>query len=271
MDKSYVNYVIECAKEFERDLLRELEGVEAPLFTEEFKEWLKSYRKFAEGSIVNYMRWLRKADSWIIEYDYDNDFWTLLTRAWIASDFGTIRKLCNDYENQLLDEKVEAEKDPEYGVSAKEFGNWLSTFRSYCEFIEGQMRNAPIEKRALSTMIDLSRETAATLLFTNQFIRWGIAQGKSENTMESYVSYIKRVNKELFCKTGYDLLHDFLPGYVKTKNAEKINEMFTAMDGKLTERINLMDETEMPVDSIQNARTALRNYAEFIKSILNTK
>lgn len=269
MDKSYVNYVIESAKELKRDLLRELEGVEVPLFTEEFKEWLKTSRKLAEGSIVNYMRWLRKVDSWIIEYDYDNDFWALLTRAWKASDFGTIRKLCNDYENQIMDEKAEAEKDSEYGVSAKEIGNWLSAFRSYCEFIEEQMKHAEIEKRALSAMIDLSRETAATLLYTNQFIRWGIAQGKSENTMESYVSYIKRVNKELFCKTGYDLLHNFLPDYVKTKNAEKIDEMFSAMDAKITERINTANYTEMSEESFQNCRSALRNYAEFIKSIIH--
>lgn len=269
MSKGYADYLIVSAMEFDRELRRELQGVEVPLFNEEFKEWLKTFRKLSERSIVNYMRWLHKADAWIL--DLEHDFWTLLTRAWNASDFGTIRKLCKEYEDTLLKEKKEAEKDKEYGESGKEIGNWISVFRSYCEFMEEQMKSAEAEKRAHAALIESSRETAAHLLFANQFIRWGIAQGKSEDTMESYVSYIKRVNRELFCKTGYDLLHDFLPDYVKTKNAEKINEMFTAMDSKITERINTANYTEMSEESLLNCRTALRRYAEFIKYIIVTE
>lgn len=269
MDITFAEYSEFSAREFERELLRELEGVEVPMFSNEYEEWLKTEKKIAESSKVNYFRWLRKSDSWT--FDLDFDFWTLLKRAWIASDFETVKKLCKKFENILLDEKIEAEEDKEYGISAKEIGNWVSAFRSYSEFVDYYLKNAEVDKRVHAILIEASRDTAAILLFANQFIRWGISQGKTEDTMESYVSYIKRVNRELFCKTGYDLLHDFLPGYVKTKNAEKINEMFTAMDGKLTERINLMDETEMPVESIQNARTALRNYAEFIKSIIEDK
>lgn len=266
MSKGYADYLIVSAKEFDRELERELQGVEVPLFSEEFKEWLKTFKKLAEGSVANYLRWLRKADTWIL--NLENDYWTLLTRAWEASDFGTIIKLSKEYEELLLKEKTEAEKDNEYGESGKEIGNWVSAFRSYCEFIEEQMKSAEVEKRAQAALIESSRETAARLLFDNQFIRWGRAQGKSENTMESYVSYIKRVNRELFCKTGYDLLHDFLPGYVKSKNAEKINEMFSAMDSKLAERIDTANYTEMSEDGYRNARSALRKYAEFIKSII---
>lgn len=43
--------------------------------------------------------------------------------------------------------------------------------------------------------------------------------------------------------------------------------MFTAMDSKLTERIDNLDETEMPLDALKNCRSILRNYAALIKEI----
>lgn len=47
--------------------------------------------------------------------------------------------------------------------------------------------------------------------------------------------------------------------------------MFSAMDAKLKERIDNLDETEMPVDSLENCRAALRKNTEFIKSIIITE
>ena len=45
--------------------------------------------------------------------------------------------------------------------------------------------------------------------------------------------------------------------------------MFGAMDDKLTERIENLDETEMSVSHLKNARTALSKYAKFIRSVID--
>jgi len=43
------------------------------------------------------------------------------------------------------------------------------------------------------------------------------------------------------------------------------------MDRELTERIDRYDETEMSRGALMNGRSALRSYAEFIKSITATE
>ena len=47
--------------------------------------------------------------------------------------------------------------------------------------------------------------------------------------------------------------------------------MFDALDGKLTERIKEMNETEMSLRQLENSRSALRRYSEFIKSLTVTE
>lgn len=266
MSKGYADYLCVLAREIDREFQRESDGVEAPLFCDEFEEWLKT--EVSESSQVNYMRWLRKADTHIC--DLDRDFWTLLKKAWDASDFEKAKTLCDEYEKQLLDEKAKAEEmgEKEFGESGKEIGNWGSAFRKYQKFHEEQIKKADADKKALAAMIEASRQTANHLFLSFRFTLWGIANGMSESTMESYVSYIKRINRELFSKTGYDILHEYLPGYVKNKNIAKIDEMFGAMDDKLTERIGNLDETEMSVNNLKNCRSALCKYAEFIKSVI---
>lgn len=265
MSKGFADYLVVSALELDREFQRELDGVEVPFFSKEFEDWLKSHGKISEGSKANYMRWLRKTDAWICSLEHD--FWTLLKKAWEASDFETAKALCAEYETLLLEEKAQAEKDNEYGETGKEIGNWVSAFRKYRRFIDEQIQKAETDKKVLAAMIEGSRLTAAHLFLDSRFILWGIAKGLSEDTMESYVSYIKRVNSELFCKTGHDILREYLPVYVKTRNRDKIDEMFNAMESKLTERIDNLDETEMPVASLKNCRAAIKKYAEFIKSV----
>ncbi len=66
MSKGYADYVIATSLEIDREIMRERDGVEVPLFGNEFEEWLKESEELSEGSVVNYMRWLHKADSWIL-------------------------------------------------------------------------------------------------------------------------------------------------------------------------------------------------------------
>ncbi|MDE6391719.1 MAG: hypothetical protein K2L59_00415 [Muribaculaceae bacterium] len=270
MSKGYADYVIAMMREVDREIQRELDGVEVPLFRDRFENWLKTDTNLSAGTQTNYMRWLGKADSWICDSDSDHDFWTLLKKAWDASDFGRAKALCNGYEKLLLDEKKEAEAESkdEWGASGKEIGDWISAFRKYCKFHDELMKKASVDQRARAAMIESSRETARHLFLEDRFCIWGEGEGLAEDTMDSYVSFIKRVNHDYFCKTGYDWLHDFLPGYVKTKNAAKIKEMFAVMDRALSERIDSCNETEMTTAAFINGRSALRKYSDFIKTLI---
>lgn len=271
MSKGYADYLCVLARELDRDFQREADGVEVPLFSNEYQEWLKLDKKVSESSQVNYNKWLEKADAWICESD--RDFWTLLKKTWDSSDFETARNLCKEYEKQLLEEKALAEKEgkEKFGESGKEIGNWVSAFRKYCKFHEEQINSAAADKKALAAMIEASRQTANHLFLSFRFILWGIAKGLSDKTMDTYVSDIKRVNKRLFCTKGHDRFHEDLPAYVKARNEEKINEMFAEMEGEISERINAYEEEEMSRKVLMKAHSALCKYAEFIKSIIVTQ
>lgn len=266
MSKGYADYLCVLAREIDREFQRDADGVEAPLFRTDYEGWLKT--QVSEGTQVNYKRWLRKADAHILESD--RDFWSLLKKAWEASDLQRAQALCKEYEKQLLTEKEQAEKvgKEESGESGKEIGNWLCAFRKYMEFHEKQIEKAPADKKAFAAMIEASRQTADNLFLADTFILWGIANGLADSTLESYVRDIKSVNRKIFCTKGHDRLHEELPGYVKARNEEKINEMFAEMDKETTELINSYNEDEMSRKVLINARAALRKYKEYIKSII---
>lgn len=271
MSKGFVDHVIYMALLIDREIKRELDGVEWPLFKDRYFEWLADEPKSKVGmsSQVNYKRWLFKADEWVL--DTTHDLYTLLKNAWKQSDFERVTSLCDDYEMQLLADKALAEKE-DIGESSTEIGNWISAFRKYRAFLKECMEQAEVDKRVQDALIKSARATAAEHLpLKYDFYFWGIAKGKSEKTMKSYVSDIKRVNKDLFCKTGHDMLSEFLPGFIKTGNKEKTVEMFTKMDDKLTERIDYDPDDIMSPEALGNCRSALRKYAEFIISRMEDK
>lgn len=268
MSKGYADYLVALAREIDRDFQRDADGVDVPLFSTDYEEWLIAEGKISEQSQENYNKWLEKADAWMCESD--RDFWTLLKKAWDESDFETARSLCKEYESQLLEEKAQAEKEgkKEFGESAKMIGNYVSAFRKYCKFFEEQIQKAETDQRMKSEMIEKSRQTSKQLFLSTPFTLWGMAKGYAESTMDSYISNIKRVNREVFCKSGHDALSENLPKYVKAKNELLVNELFGILDFEIAEHLDKLDETEMPIKSLENCRAALKKYAEFINSII---
>lgn len=162
-----------------------------------------------------------------------------------------------DYTEQYVD-KMFAEIDRVLKETREAYAHELSKNKTY----------------KFSFMKDNIHEGDYSLSYEDRFLKWLISPDNpkrlAKNTAGSYVSYIKTVNRKLFCKTGFDILA-LIPEFVETKNITKINEMFAAMDSKLTERITEADEAEIPLNSLNNARAALRRYAEFIKSLVITE
>ncbi|WP_302149694.1 hypothetical protein [Bacteroides caecimuris] len=271
MSKGFADFLIVSARLLDREIERELEGVEMPLFKEEFYEWLKTQENLSEGSIVNYKRWLENADELI--YVNGKDFYTLFKKSFYECDYATCDELIRWYDG-LLTEEIEQAKKKIFDETPEAISNWRSAFRKHADFLSLCMANAIDEAKKMNERIQKSRESASTLFLENRFFGWLISPDNLNkvvpDTAESYVSLIKSVNKKLFCKTGYDILA-MLPVFIKARNTAKINEMFDALDGKLTERIKEMNETEMSLRQLENSRSALRRYSEFIKSLTVTE
>lgn len=58
--------------------------------------------------------------------------------------------------------------------------------------------------------------------------------------------------------------HEGIKGAQATSTA-----IYLTKDFEIAERVDKLDETEMLVDSLENCRTAIKKYAEFIKSIIS--
>ncbi len=267
MSKGLADHIVVSSRLLDREIERKLRGVEMPLFKEEYYEWLKTQEKLSEGSIVNYMRWLGNADE-LIDVE-GKDFYTCFQKSFDQFDYDTCKELIKWYDRLLTEEIEQAEKEI-ICETPKTISNWRSAFRKHADFLSLCMTNAIGEAKKQNERIQRSRESASSLFLENRFFIWMISPDNPKkvvpDTADSYVSNIKSVNKKLFCKTGYDLLA-WLPGFIKTKNTAKINEMFDAMDRKLTERISEGNETEMTLRQLENSRSALRRYAEFIRSL----
>lgn len=267
MSKGFADFLVMSANLLDREIEREFDGVEMPLFKDVYYEWLKAQTELSEGSIVNYKRWIENADELI--YVEGKDFYTLFKKAFDECDYATCDKLIKWYDGLLTDELEQAKKEIICEMP-KTIGNWRSAFRKHADFLRICVANAIEDAKKLNERIQKSRESASSLFLENRFFSWMVSPDNPQKVVpdsaESYISNIKSVNKKLFCKTGYDLLA-MIPGFIKKGNTAKINEMFDAMDGKLTERIKEMNEAEMSLRFLENSRSALRKYAEFINSV----
>lgn len=256
---------IEMDKNINREINRVINDVEVPLLEEEFATWMTTEQNHPESTKINYVRWIRLADQVFI--DPDNDIWAKLKEAWDKVDSRKAKTLSDEYDKQMQSLKAAAQERNNQDM-AKEIGNWVSSFRKYSKFFNEQIEKAEAQRKA---SIERARLTSRHLFFDFKFILWCIQDGLDERTAESYVSYLKRANREIFCKSGQDKFHVSLPRLVKDKDKVQIEKLFTELNTLLTERINNGDESEMPIDSLRNCRSALNKYAEFIKSIIDAK
>lgn len=118
--------------------------------------------------------------------------------------------------------------------------------------------------------IGRARSSSKDLFLESLFPEW--CHGKddmADKTAKLYISDIKRVNRDVLCNIGDDIFNSYLPDYVKTRNMSKIDEMFNAIDKKLTGLIDGTDETDMQRLEIINGRAAIKKYHQFIKSLIS--
>ena len=135
MSKGYADYLIAMAREIDRDIYREQDGVEVPYLAEAFGVWLMNSEasNLKESSVKQYLQWLKKADE-LICFGEDWDFYALLKKAMEANDYDKAKKLCEKYDKLLTKEMSEIDS-MKCGISGDDVRNCRSAFRKYCDFI----------------------------------------------------------------------------------------------------------------------------------------
>lgn len=135
MSKGYADYLCALGREIDRDICREMDGVEVPYLAEAFSLWLTNSEvsNLKESSVKQYLQWLKKADE-LICFGEDWDFYVLLKKAMESDDFDRAKELCEKYDKLLTKEMNEIDC-MKCGISSDDVRNCRSAFRKYNDFI----------------------------------------------------------------------------------------------------------------------------------------
>ena len=265
MSKGYSAYLCALARQIDREFEREASGIEVPYLKEEFISWM-TVKEVPETTRKRYRHWITKLD--IEFFPYDEDLFEELKKAFEEKEYDRVEELIKKYDD-IITEWIEVAKKGKIEIPAKSISDWRSAFRKYAEFLRWAIQT--LKKDEKQILIDKAKKSADNLFMHNQFIDWAIRLDNPDNvalgTAQTYVSRIKNANKSIFCQTGKDYLA-LLPGLVNNHDVENLSTMFDLMDKILTKRIEEKDESEMNLKALGNARSGLRLYAKFIKSIL---
>lgn len=265
MAKGLSSYVCSNIKEIEREIEREANATEVPYLEEGYRKWMDK-KDGKKPSVVNaYVSYLKSADNNL--FTYEEDFFELLKRALTQSRFDEIPKLFDKYIG-IINEWLEDSKKEDVGIKTKKLSDWRSGYYNYRKFFEFLIAN--LKGQAESTPIKVEiPESTNKLFMSNQFFDWLVAHEIGKNSASSYVSFIKHINKDFFCKitkNNVDLLA-LIPRYL-AERPDKLMDMLLELEGRLVEEINERKHSTMPLNSLFNGRSGFRQYMKFMSEVV---
>lgn len=172
MSKGLIDAMIVSGDLLDREIRRKQEGVDVPLFKEEYFEWLRTHENFSEDSITIYKRWLENADEYI---DGDGrDFYMLFKKSLDECDHVTCEALIKWYDGLLTDEIEQAKKEV-VCFTPKALTNWRTAFRKHADFLRVCIVNDSEEAKSKNERIQRSRQSASSLFLEKRFVDWLIS------------------------------------------------------------------------------------------------
>lgn len=263
--KGLASYICSNIKEVEREIERSMHATEIPYLKDDYRNWM-SEKDDKKPSVVNaYVSYLKSAD--INLFTYEDDFFELLKSAFIQRKFDEISIMFDKYIG-IINEWFEDSKKEDVGIRTKLLSDWRSGYKNYRKFFEyriaqlkEQEKNASnVEERTEKAVLKSEKD----LFMSVRFAEW--LKHNGVNSASSYISYIKNINRDFFCKLqpkGTDLL-SMIPKYLK-EQPDQLIEYLLYLEGILNEEIK-KNATDVP-KYLTNGRSALRQYHKFILEI----
>lgn len=272
MSKGLSTYVCSIIKEIEREFEREVNVTEVPYLEEGYRKWMDK-KDGKKPSVINaYVSYLKSADKNL--FSYEEDFFELLKRALTKGDFDEIPKLFDKYIG-IINEWIDDSKKEDVGISTKLLSDWRSGYYNYRKFFEhliiskkNQAGNTESDNELIKPELP---ESTNRLFMSNQFADWLMDHEMGKYSASSYISYIKHINKDFFCKITKDNIDPLasIPTYLK-EMPDKLMDMLFELEGRLVEEINNKKYSTMPLKSLFNGRTGFRQYIKFMSEIVES-
>lgn len=263
--KGLSSYICSNIKEVEREIERGMNATEVPYLEDDYRNWMSEKDDKKPSVVYAYVSYLRSAD--INLFTYEDDFFELLKRAFIQRKFDEIPIMFDKYIG-IINEWFEDSKKEDVGIRTKPLSDWRSGYKNYRKFIEyriaqlkEQDKNASITEKKAETV---APKSAKDLFMSVRFAEW--LENNGLKSASSYISYIKNINREFFCKLQperTDLLA-LIPKYLQ-KQPELLIEILLDLEGLLNEEIKKYAKDAPKY--LTNGRSAFRQYIKFIREI----
>lgn len=268
MAKGLSNHVCSIIKEVEREIEREMNATEVPYLEGGYRKWMDK-EDGKKPSVINcYVSYLKSADRRL--FDDEEDFFELLKRALNKGRFDEIAVLFDKYIG-IITEWIEDSKKEDVGITTKKLSDWRSgynNYRKFFEYIVSFMKEDDGNVGSETEELTKIPESTDKLFLSDQFIDWMVEEGIGERSASSYVSYIKRTNKDFFCKVtknNIDPLASLASLLKRTPNGAM--NMLIDLEGHLVEEISNKKYSTMPLESLTKGRAAFRQYIKFMSEV----
>lgn len=269
MSKGLSSYSV--IKEIEHEFECEMNAIEVPYLKEGYRKWMikKDGKKV---SVTNsYIYYLKSANKNL--FSREDDFFELLKRALMKGCFGEIPELFDKYIG-IINKWIENSRMEDVGIATKELSNWRSGYNNYRKFFEYII--SFINKTGVNTESDIEElikveipGSTNKLFLSDQFAGWMVEHGMDKRSASSYISYIKRTNKDFFCKITKNNIDPlaFDMSYLKEMPDKLMNILFV-LEERLVEEINTKKYSTMPFESLFKGRAGFRQYIKFMGEIV---
>lgn len=261
--KGFVEYLTQMNAHLERELERDLKNIEVPYMGALYSDWLVKKDGKTENVAKAYMSYLRSVDNEL--FLGEEDFFELLRECLDNRDYDRLDNLFDRYA-AIIDEWLEDSKKEDVGIPTKKIRDWRSGFRSYRKFIMGSsIPEGDSKKTIVSGQLDVNPHDRSVFM-SEQFLQWLVLNGFTEGSAKSYISRLKRVNAEIFCRNEWgksifrvilDLMH--------ASDETKVMRLLYGFDNVLSKLITGKDTAYMDLNEMSNCRSALRSYIQFMQ------
>lgn len=267
MSKGFADMLVASARELDREIERDIKGIEVPYLEQGYRNWAVKYPHLESATIDKYVRHVKRADKEF--FTSDEDFFELLQEKIKSGKFDEVNNLFDKYI-AIITKWYDLSLKEELDLKSTTIRDWRSAFKSYRDFFIEYL--IPVMKEKLGRSDENTKPIPEVepkkkpILGEDRFVEWMQEEGMSYGSAHSYMSLLRGCNRDIFLKNkrGVDFLAQ-IPLYLHSKNPgaaiDMLNKLISILDGYLH---GDSKTTPQRLHKISNYRAALSKYAKFI-------
>lgn len=267
MSKGFADMLVASARELDREIERDIKGIEVPYLEQGYRNWAVKYPHLEPATIDKYVKYVKRAD---VEFFLsEDDFFELLPNALLSGEFDDVSQLFDRYI-AIIDKHYDWSKKEDIGIKQNTIRDWRSAFNSYRDFFIEYL--IPVMKEKLGRSDENTKPIPEVepkkkpILGEDRFVEWMQEEGMSYGSAHSYMSRLRGFNRDILLKNkrGIDFLAQ-IPRHLQSKNPGAAIDMLNKLISILEDYLHGDNKsTPQRLQKISNYKAALIKYAKFI-------